>query len=253
MLRRLFFFCVVPLSSCRAAQRQELRDRLRLAILTGDMPVFEEVLGDERFGGVKGLRALGAGWVRSHANTGQDLDKLDQNGRTAMLNAAFAYQLPLCLRLLDAGVSVTAEEKETANTLLHYLSKPAEPAEGEGLLTLKTILHGVCAKGANVNAVDREGCSPLHYAARVGNRAVTAVLLQHGAFVNASNEAGDTPLGWCVGGSAEGWVATAHLLLDKGANPHAPMDGFGRSVLAVVQDRDGGAGAHADLLAKMIK
>lgn len=76
----------------------------------------DEVCGDERWGGVK------------------DLDKPDQNGRTAILNAAFVYQLDLCLEFLDAGACVTALEPDTGSTMLHYLAKAREPASGRCVL-----------------------------------------------------------------------------------------------------------------------
>jgi ankyrin repeat protein len=161
-------------------ERSEMRDRLRLAILTNDRSTVLEIIQDKESCPTK------------------ELNHLDQNGRSCILNAAFAYQLDICLDFLDAGADVNVFEKESGNSVLHYLSKPQEPKEDDILLTLKTILHGVLAKGCNPNQTDSEGCTPLHYASRVANVAVAAVLIQHGAVINTKNENGETALHWAV-------------------------------------------------------
>ena len=194
-------------------ERKETRDRMRLAILTSDRATVGELLPE--------LQA-------------KELDRLDQNGRSFIMTAAFAYQLDILLDLLDAGCSVTVCERDSQNTLLHYLSKAREPAEEAPLLTLKTILHGALAKGLAPNLLDNSGNAALHYAARAGNRHVCGVLLQHGALANLRNALGETALHACVAGTAEGWAATAALLLERGADPNA-LDDSGRSPLLLLQ------------------
>lgn len=49
-------------------------------------------------------------------------------------------------------------------------------------------------KGANVNAKNDEGDSPLHYASMAGMNKVAEVLLRNGADVNIVNVAGESPL-----------------------------------------------------------
>ncbi|MDR0418166.1 MAG: ankyrin repeat domain-containing protein [Puniceicoccales bacterium] len=73
------------------------------------------------------------------------------------------------------------------NTLLHYVKTP------------KTIRQ-LCAAGANVNALNKYGDTPLHVA--VYDAAINSeydqerikILLEHGANPNIENEQGDTPL-----------------------------------------------------------
>ena len=69
--------------------------------------------------------------------------------------------------------------------------------------------------GADVNARDQYGNTPLHYAAGNGRDKIARLLIQNGADVDARNNEGNTPLhrAW----SAE--VAT--LLIQKGADIHA--------------------------------
>lgn len=195
-------------------EKQDLRDRLRMAVLSADRQTVSEILQDEKF-------------------SEKELDRLDQNGRTAILNAAFAYHLDICLDFLDAGANVCILEKETGSSLLHYLCKAKEPVFEESLLTLKTILHGVLAKGCNPNLQDREGCTALHYASRLANKAVVTILLQHGALVNHKNSKQETALHWAVQNRWDGWEVVTKTLLDGGADPNAAEEN-GRSPLGIV-------------------
>jgi hypothetical protein len=65
---------------------------------------------------------------------------------------------------------------------------------------LKSLLRGV-TQGANVNAVDNAGWTPLHEACNHGNAEIVDLLLAAGANVNARGLDNDTPLhDACVNG-----------------------------------------------------
>ena len=202
----------------KGRDRQDMRDRLRLAVLTADRNTVLEIINDKEQCPAK------------------ELNRLDQNGRSCILNAAFAYQLLICLDFLDAGADVSVQEKESHNTVLHYLAKAPEPSEEALLLTLKTILHGVLAKGANPNLTDISGCSALHYAARAANVSVGYVLIQHGVLLNLRSEQGETALHMSVLSEQPGWTEFAKMLSDQGADPRAPDDA-GRSPITILKQR----------------
>ena len=69
--------------------------------------------------------------------------------------------------------------------------------------------------------------APLHYAASLGNATTAALLLSHGAVVDARDATGRTTLMLAAGEGARGVV---QLLLDHGANP-AAADNKGRTPL----------------------
>ena len=54
------------------------------------------------------------------------------------------------------------------------------------------------AKGADVNAKNKEGKTPLHHAADEGHQEVVEMLIANGADVNAKEKDGNTPLSWAA-------------------------------------------------------
>ena len=48
--------------------------------------------------------------------------------------------------------------------------------------------------GANVNALGRDGSTPLHFSAEGGHEAAADILLDHGADITLANERGRTPV-----------------------------------------------------------
>ena len=72
--------------------------------------------------------------------------------------------------------------------------------------------------GANVNAVDNEKKTPLHWASLKGHEAVAALLVKNGADVNAVDNNKNTPLHYA---SVKGSDAVATLLVDNGADVNA--------------------------------
>jgi len=69
-------------------------------------------------------------------------------------------------------------------------------------------------RGAEVDAKDGGGWTPLSWAAMGGHEAVVQLLLNRGAEVNAKDKAGSTPLSQAA---REGYKTVVQLLLDRGA------------------------------------
>jgi len=78
-------------------------------------------------------------------------------------------------------------------------------------------------QGADVNARDEDGCSPLLWAVLEGSEETVNLFLERGAEVNVSNLDGETPLHWAA---VMGKVKIAELLLSRGAKADA-RDVFG--------------------------
>jgi hypothetical protein len=93
--------------------------------------------------------------------------------------------------------------------------------------------------GADPNAPDDDGSTPLHLAACMGQASAVRALIAGGAPVNAIDNSGRTPLHqavWC--GASEllpGQSRAAEILLANGANPHA-QDSQGNTPLALARE-----------------
>jgi ankyrin repeat protein len=92
----------------------------------------------------------------------------------------------------------------------------------------KEMVELMIAKGANVNARDRDDITPLHRAARNHQHEIAKLLISQGADVNAKDNNGATPLFSAMGHQEDGKetsltdkLLTAELLIAKRANVNA--------------------------------
>jgi ankyrin repeat protein len=84
-------------------------------------------------------------------------------------------------------------------------------------------MEALLAKGAEVNAKNAHGWTPLHVAAAGGDPAVVALLLKHGANVHAQSYIGTTPLDNAT--IRGGRQAVTDVLLAHGAKPSGAWEG----------------------------
>jgi ankyrin repeat protein len=82
----------------------------------------------------------------------------------------------------------------------------------------KNIAELLISKGANVNAKDKEGRTPLYAAVKYGSKDIVGLLLTKGADVNFRDEYGYTPLHHAP------TKYVAGLLLERGPDFHAKTD-----------------------------
>jgi hypothetical protein len=99
-------------------------------------------------------------------------------------------------------------------------------------------------RGAEVRAATSKGVTPLHVASQYGHAAVVRLLLERGADVRAALPDGFTPL---HSASLEGHEPVVRLLLDGGADANA-RDEEGRTALAVA-----GKAGHKDIVRLLVE
>ncbi len=105
------------------------------------------------------------------------------------------------------------------------------------------LLQSLLDRGANPNARDRDGRTPLMDAARAGHVDAMRALLLGGAKVNAWSRAGSTAL---IEAAARGHADAVRLLIDSGADLNHRQRGWGTAVEAA--ERTG----HSDV-AQMLR
>jgi len=165
---------------------------------------------------------------------GADVNASDKYGWTPLHRAAGAGHAEIAKALLDKGANVNAED-EDGDTPLHWAARYGKTGLARILLRraadakaldkkyrtparVGEIVKLVLARGADVNASDKYGWTPLHRAAGGGPAEIAKLLLDAGANVNARMEDGWTPLHEAaLGGDAE----VVKLLIDRGANVNA--------------------------------
>ena len=90
-----------------------------------------------------------------------------------------------------------------------------------------SVAERLIREGADVNARDSFGMTPLHTAARAGRNDVVEVLMAHGADVNARSDRGQTPLFWAAAGESR---RMAERLMAHGADVNV-RDNYGMTPL----------------------
>jgi len=80
------------------------------------------------------------------------------------------------------------------------------------------------AKGADLDAKDTDGRTPLHWAAQEGDTDAAKLLIAKGADVDAKETDGRTPLHWAA---QEDYIDIAELLIAKGATVNARIMSVG--------------------------
>jgi ankyrin repeat protein len=108
-----------------------------------------------------------------------------------------------------------------ALALLITMPNPAAASELAGLLDTgeRHAAMELIAQGADVNAPQGDGTTPLHWAVYRVDSELTALLLERGARADVTNAFGASPLGEAVKTAA---VELVEMLLTAGADPAAP-------------------------------
>lgn len=166
------------------------------------------------------LCQINVSYLKTHAETGKLFANwLDLDGKTPLHHAAIAGQINKMRHLLAMGGNLFAltHEKESVLhfavfyghiELLDFLfTQPyhqlLEEADSDGKTPLHRAVWGeqkeqvvnlLLTKGANVNARNKYGYTPLHWAAKHGHFESVRLLLENGADPLSTNDTGDMPI-----------------------------------------------------------
>jgi ankyrin repeat protein len=132
-----------------------------------------------------------------------------------LLQAIHRDDLEAVRGLLDQGVNANVKNEQNSSVLLLALknskkSRFARGASAEHVAIMRLLIN----RGADVNAVNNRGQTPLHWAATYGYTDTVRLLLEKDADINAIDSDGETPL---IKATYTRNAETAALLLENGA------------------------------------
>jgi ankyrin repeat protein len=104
-----------------------------------------------------------------------------------LLSAIDAGNAPEALRLIDLGADTSVTDEDGDGALINAVLRSLDDVA----------LRLIAVPGTDVNAVSREGATPLLCACAVSREAVALALIEAGGDVHATGPGGATPLGEC--------------------------------------------------------
>lgn len=149
--------------------------------------------------------------------------------QVSIFDAAETGDQETVARLLKADPALVKATNAEGDTALH-LSAGCRRGEPSALALIRLLLEN----GAEVEARNSSGQTPLLYSAYAGFRRAVELLLEKGASFRYQDRNGRTPLHYAA---REGQAAVVELLLSKGADP-ALKDGQGLTPLEYAAQRN---------------
>jgi len=166
-----------------AAILEDVRAKVK-QLLERDAALVQCVAGDERYD------TSIAHWIYS--------------GDTPLHVAAAGYRVEIAKMLLAAGADAGSAGNRRRSQPLHYaadgyLENPSWDAKRQ-----VAMIHLLLAAGADINAQDKNGATPLHRAVRTRCAAAVKCLLKAGADTTMCNQPGSTPFHLAVQNTGRG-------------------------------------------------
>jgi len=125
------------------------------------------------------------GFVNFFLHNEEDVNRVDDNGWTALMFASSKGHTPVVKVLCDAGASLNVKERSEGATALHLASSSGH----------KFVVEMLCAAGAFVNLQDDiRGQTSIHRASKCGHQQVVEVLCEANAALDVKDCEGSTPL-----------------------------------------------------------
>uniref|UniRef100_A0A286XCD4 Uncharacterized protein n=1 Tax=Cavia porcellus TaxID=10141 RepID=A0A286XCD4_CAVPO len=140
-------------------------------------------------------------------------------------NLAYSGKLEELKESIQANKSLATRTDQDSRTALHWAC-----SAGHTEIIVKALL----GKGAQVNAVNQNGCTPFHYAASKNRHEIAVMLLENGANPDAKDHYEATAMHQAA---AKGNLKMIHILLYYKASPNI-QDTEGNTPLHLACDEE---------------
>ncbi len=170
---------------------QALR-KLIAAIAAGDANGVSQLLAASPFL----ARASFASGATRRAESSHFLDSIKRYiyaGDTGLHIAAAAYQTEIARKLIAAGAQIQARNRRGQEPM-HYAAVGSPGSRAWNPPAQVATIVCLIEAGADPNAVDMDGVTPLHRAVRTRCAEAVRTLLAHGADPGRKNKSGSTPV-----------------------------------------------------------
>jgi len=157
---------------------------------------------------------------------GSKYDIKDAFGRTPLYVAAKEAQEEMALWLLELGADPNIMSKNSSESILFNAANRGEPK----------LIRALIDSGARIEGKGPRGKTPLHMLVFHGDLENIKLLINKGADVNATDSIGQTPIMFGIHLGKGDQVDVIDLLISKGADIKK-KDVFGRSSLDMVKAR----------------